>query len=121
MPVTESERHQLFTWFEEHMGEERAATMMNLVPPVGWADVATKHDLDELDARLTTRIDALESKIDARFEAFESKFDGLEHRFDAKIDALRSELMRTLGTWLFASQAAVIAAISVVIALVALG
>jgi hypothetical protein len=29
--------------------------------------------------------------------------------------------MRTFGTWLFASQAAVIAAISVVIALVALG
>jgi hypothetical protein len=30
-------------------------------------------------------------------------------------------LLRTFGTWLFASQAAVIAAISVVIALVALG
>jgi hypothetical protein len=103
------------------MGEERAATMMNLVPPVGWADVATKHDLDELDSRLTSRIDALESKIDARFETFESKIDGLEHRFDAKFDAVRSELMRTLGSWLFASQAAVIAAISVVIALIALG
>jgi hypothetical protein len=103
MPVTEFERHQLFTWFEEHMGQERAATMMNLVPPVGWAEVATRHDLDELEARLTTRIDALES------------------RFDAKLNTLRSELLRTFGTWLFASQAAVIAAISVVIALVALG
>jgi hypothetical protein len=114
MPVTEFERHQLFTWFEEHMGKERAATMMNLVPPVGWAEVATRHDLDELEARLTTRIDALESKFDSRFEA-------LENRFDAKLNSLRSELLRTLGTWLFASQAAVIAAISVVIALVALG
>jgi hypothetical protein len=103
MPVTEFERHQLFTWFEEHMGQERAATMMNLVPPVGWAEVATRHDLDELEARLTTRIEAL------------------ENRFDAKLNVLRSELLRTLGTWLFASQAALIAAISVVIALVALG
>jgi hypothetical protein len=34
---------------------------------------------------------------------------------------MRHELLRTLGTWLFASQAAVIAAIGVVIALVALG
>ena len=107
MSVTESERHQLFSWFEEHMGQERAATMMNLVPPVGWADVASRHDLEELDARLTTRIDALETKIDARF--------------DAKLNALRSDLLRAFGTWLFASQAAVIAAISVVIALIALG
>jgi hypothetical protein len=114
MSVSESERHQLFTWFEEHMGQERAATMMNLVPPVGWADVATKHDLDELDGRLTTRFEALESKFDARFEA-------LEHQFDAKLYALRYDLLRTLGTWLFASQAAVIAAISVVIALIAIG
>ena len=114
MPVTEFERHQLFTWFEENMGQERASTMMNLVPPVGWADVATRHDLDELDARLTTRIDTLEDKLDARFDALES-------RFDAKLNVLRSELLRTFGTWLFASQAAVIAAISVVIALLALG
>lgn len=114
MPVTEFERHQLFTWFEEHMGEERAATMMNLVPPAGWAEVASRHDLDELENRLTTRIEALESKIDTRFEALES-------RFDSKLNVLRSELLRTFGTWLFASQAAVIAAISVVIALVALG
>ena len=128
MSVTESERHQLFTWFEEHMGQERAATMMNLVPPVGWAEIATRHDLAELDSRLTTRIDALESKLDARFEALESRFEAndaklesLEYRIDAKLNAMRSELLRTFGTWLFASQAAVIAAISVVIALVALG
>ena len=40
MPVTEYERHQLFTWFEEHMGSDRAATIMSLLPPVGWADIA---------------------------------------------------------------------------------
>jgi hypothetical protein len=139
MSVTESERHQLFSWFEEHMGQERAATMMNLVPPVGWAEVATRHDLDELDGRLTTRIDALESKLDARFETletrFEARFQALEYRFDAtdgkfealenrivaKVETVRSELLRTFGTWLLLSQAAVIATISVVIALVALG
>jgi hypothetical protein len=139
MSVTESERHQQFSWFEEHMGQERAATMMNLVPPVGWAEVATRHDLDELDGRLTTRIDALESKLDARFETletrFEARFQALEYRFDAtdgkfealenrivaKVETVRSELLRTFGTWLLLSQAAVIATISVVIALVALG
>ena len=47
MSITEHERHRLFTWFEEHMGKDLAATMMNLVPPVGWGDVATSRDLDQ--------------------------------------------------------------------------
>jgi hypothetical protein len=34
-------------------------------------------------------------------------------RVDAKLDRLRSDLLRTFGTWLFASQAAVIVAVGV--------
>jgi hypothetical protein len=85
----------LFTWFEEHMGSERAAAMMSLLPPVGWGDIATRRDLELLEAR-----------IDARFSQVEA-------RFDAKL----GQLMRTFGTWLFASQAAVIAAVSLLFAL----
>jgi len=99
VPVTEYERHQLFTWFEEHMGSDRAATIMSLLPPVGWADIATKHDLAELEGRLIGRTDTLES------------------RFDSKLDRLRSDLQRTFVTWLFLSQAAVIAAVGVLLAL----
>jgi len=35
------------------MGEERAATMIELMPPTGFAELATKQDLAELEARLT--------------------------------------------------------------------
>jgi len=31
---------------------------MELLPPVGWADVATKHDLLQLEGRLEARIEA---------------------------------------------------------------
>jgi hypothetical protein len=105
VPVSEYDRHQLFTWFEEHMGAERAATMMSLVPPVGWAEIATKHDLAELEARLVTRLDALEPR-----------FDALESRVDSKLDRLRADLMRTFVTWLLLSQAAVIAAMGALLA-----
>jgi len=124
MPVTESERHQLFNWFEEHMGPERAATMMNLVPPVDWSDVATNSRFEPRFDAIDSKFDAVHSRfdaIDSRFDAVDSKLEALENRVDAKLEAVRSELLRTLGTWLFLSQAAVIAAISVVIALVALG
>ena len=83
MAVTEQQRHQLLTWFEERMGEERAATMMELLPPAGRSELATKADLAEL-------------------------------RADFKADLVG--LQRTFGTWLFTSQAAVVAMVAVLLA-----
>lgn len=40
------------------MGREPADSLMALLPPVGWADVATKHDLAELERRLELTIEA---------------------------------------------------------------
>jgi len=139
MSVTEYERNQLFRWFEEHMGKEQATTMMSLLPPVGWTDLATKRDLDALAERLDTKIDHLAERMDARFEKVDARFEALIERFDAKFDAvdarfeavdarfdtmatkaelyeLRSDLQRTFVTWMFASQAAVIAAMGVFLA-----
>lgn len=83
MPVTEYERHQLFVWFEGQLGPERAATMMNLLPPVGSDEIVTR---DHLAAAL-----------------------------EGQLGRLRSDLQRTLGTWIFASQAATIAAVGLLL------
>lgn len=88
MGVTEFERHQLFVWFEERMGPERAATMMNLIPPVGWFELASKHDLLELEGRIDGRLARLESSV-----------------------------TRSFVTWLLASQATVVAAVGLLVAL----
>lgn len=69
-----------------------ATIMMDLLPPVGWGDVATRADLAVL-----------------------------EHALDARVSRLASSLQRSFITWLLASQAAVVALIGVMIgALVAL-
>jgi len=137
MPITEYERNQLFNWFEENMGKERADALMSLLPPVGWADVATKRDLDMVDRtidhvaerldakidrvaeRLDMRIDGLEARMDARFDAIDARFAAGDEKFAtmAALHELRSDLQRTFVTWLFASQAAVIAAVAAMFAL----
>lgn len=48
MAIDERSRHDLYHRLEQVLGTDEADTMMELLPPVGWADVATKQDLDNL-------------------------------------------------------------------------
>lgn len=47
MSLTEESRYELFQGLREALDPDKAATLMDLLPPVGWADVATKRDLDQ--------------------------------------------------------------------------
>ncbi|MFP5255937.1 MAG: hypothetical protein ACLGI8_08830 [Acidimicrobiia bacterium] len=55
MSVGEFQRHQVFQWVEEAMGP-KAAIMMDLLPPVGWGDIATRADLELVRADLRAEI-----------------------------------------------------------------
>ena len=48
-------------------GPEPADTLMHHLPPVGWADVVTKHDLDVTRELLGMQIQALGSELRAEF------------------------------------------------------
>lgn len=50
------------------MGREPADSLMALLPPVGWADVTTKHDLSEFEKRIDLRFEAFEHRLVAQFE-----------------------------------------------------
>ena len=52
MAITEHARHQLYAKLESVLGADEAATLMEHLPPVGWADVATKRDLDSFASQL---------------------------------------------------------------------
>jgi hypothetical protein len=81
------------------MGKERAATMMSLLPPVGWGDVATKRDLD-------VAVERLDAKIDAKFDAVSARM--------ASKDDLHA-LQRTFVTWLLTAQATVVAVVGLLL------
>src|SRR6266542_4982972 len=63
MAIDERARHQLYLRLEEVLGPEDAAVLMEHLPPVGWADVATKQDLAQLQAILDARMEAMEQRI----------------------------------------------------------
>jgi hypothetical protein len=39
--------------------------MTNLIPPIGWFELASKHDLLELEGRLDVRIDAKLARLES--------------------------------------------------------
>jgi hypothetical protein len=46
MAVDEQARHELYNRLVETLGPTHTGTLMEHLPPVGWADVATKRDMD---------------------------------------------------------------------------
>jgi hypothetical protein len=68
MSITEASRFQLRTAIGQILSEEAADTLMELLPPVGWADIATKTDLQHLRDELKADIQALQLSIETTLE-----------------------------------------------------
>jgi len=68
MSITEASRFQLRTAIGQILSEEAANTLMELLPPVGWADVATKNDLQHLHDELKADIHALQLSFETTLE-----------------------------------------------------
>ena len=120
MAVDERKRHEMYLSLEQALGREAADTLMELVPPVGWADVATKHDVQALEAATRHDIKALEAatrkdlkgleeRMELRFQVVDNKFIAMEARMLSTLsDKLRRQTI-TLATLILGAAGAVIA------------
>ena len=108
MAVDERSRHELYRRLEEVLGPEAATTLIEHLPPVGWADVATRHDLAGLQQRMELRfarvddqfaaVDSRFNRVDERFNVIDERFTALGWRFDGlddRIKAASSDLRAT--------------------------
>jgi hypothetical protein len=59
MAVDERRRHALHSAARRQLGEEEGDALMELLPPVAWADVATKQDI----AAVKQDLAALENRL----------------------------------------------------------
>jgi hypothetical protein len=65
MSVDEARRLLLHDAARTAWGAEAALVLMEMLPPTGWGDVATRQQLDQ-------KIEALEARFDLRFAALQS-------------------------------------------------
>ena len=71
MSITEASRFQLRTAIGQILSEEAADTLMELLPPVGWADVATKTDLQHLRNEMQADIKNLRDELKGDMRALQ--------------------------------------------------
>ena len=90
MAISETSRHTLHNKLEEVLGAEDAGLLMEYLPPVGWADVATKRDLDHLTVATKRDLEMLELKL-------HSQIGALGHSLRTEMGELRTELRAEMG------------------------
>jgi len=110
--ITEQTRHDLLTACEHTLGKEAAMTLAELLPPVGWADVATKHDLHELERRLDLRFDAMDLRFEAMAGNTDLRFEALEHKV---IGTIRKDITDSQRTLFFGIVSAIAANTAIVL------
>jgi hypothetical protein len=89
MAISEDRRHEMYEGLIEVLGRERATTLMEHLPPVGWADVATKRDLDQQTLVLRRDMEVEFGKVRLEFGA---EIGSVRTDLGAEIASLRTEL-----------------------------
>ena len=92
MAITEKSRHHLYQRLEEALGSEEAAVLMEHLPPVGWADVATKRDLDNLHDRIRVDLANIRTEIAELRTEVRTEMAELRTEVRTEIAELRTEV-----------------------------
>jgi hypothetical protein len=82
-------RQSLHTKLADALGSDEAALLMDYLPPVGWADVAAKRDLDALAVATKRDLEALGTALRSEMAATRSDLH-------AEITDLKSTLLMWL-------------------------
>lgn len=118
MAISEEARYALHRALEDHIGREHANTLMEHLPPVGWADVATKRDLDGSVLLLRTELkgdmEALRTELKGDMSALRTELKGDMEALESRLE---TTLHRELRQQLYAIIAVLAALVSTALAL----
>ena len=115
MSVDDRSRQELFQRLDEALGPKAAEVLMAHLPPVGWADVATRHDLAAMEERSNMRFAMVEGRFDVVDDRFRTLQVYLEDRIEKVeervIGRMHAELAAQSRTMIFAMMSLIFTAV----------
>ena len=96
MAIGEEQRHELYRGLEAVLGRERATTMMELLPPVGWSDVARRSDLDHLEAVLRRDMEILRTELKGELAAGLGEVRSRMQALEVEVGRSADRVLRTV-------------------------
>lgn len=97
MPVDEHQRHALYESVRSALGDSSAGTLMQLLPPVEGAQIATQADLDAQTELLRRDFRAEIGHLRGEFGELRGEFGELRGEVRAEIGQLRGEFKEELA------------------------
>ena len=102
MASNEDDRFRLHQHLEEVLGRDDANTLMEHLPPTGWANIATKDDVEHLRVSTTHHLDQLRAQMVHEFELRDVRFERIEQRFDSFRLEMKADMERAFRMQTFA-------------------
>jgi hypothetical protein len=97
MHIDQQARHELYQRLEAAIGTEATATLMEYLPPVGWADVATKRDLDHLEVATKRDIEQLRTDTKRDIEQLRTEMRNESGRLRQDLQQLELRLQSEIA------------------------
>jgi len=94
--IDERRRLDLAHAVQRVLGDEAGITLMEMLPPVGWADVATRYDVDAHRAATADDLRGLRREMNTEFATFRrevsSEFAAVRQEMSSEFAAVRQEM-----------------------------
>jgi hypothetical protein len=89
--VSDQDRRELFNALERELGHTPAATLMELLPPIGWADVAHQSDLVAVRGEMAELRGEM-AEVRGEMAEVRGEMAGLRAELKGEMAELRAEL-----------------------------
>ena len=97
MTVSNARRLELYDKMRQAIGDEPAATLMEILPPMDATDIATRHDVDHATIVLRGEMTELRSELRGEMAELRSELRGEMAEIRGEIAELRGAVVAQFG------------------------